>query len=375
MLLKAEILESKLLATNKAIAQLQNSATFKEYEQLITQLHTLGYKQMPDAMRKYITATIQGDSTVLPPTVNPQTNGYASLSKGILVEDIKETKIEQYNHTLYNTKTNKITGFTPTIQEDVDVVFALSVDPLAHMAPGWSPYRSFFDNPIKYSDYDGRFEVDPDFAKAYPKVTLILMNADKLYNNQPLPPDVQKALEGIDVQAVFNEKFRPALEKYSTLNNEQLQEVVTPGKGPIIASYDLDFDHLVNGKTLQNYDQNGNPLPQNLDDIKGDRKGKLIIDDDVVQVLEFELKGGNGETPGLTGFGGKSPSDKGLAKAFKSFVSTLFHEVVHYGKFKSGAGNSGADDGKNFEIETFGEDVKRTPKNNTKNSTGTEEEE
>jgi len=155
LLLKAEILESKLLATNKSIAQLQNSATFKEYEQLITQLHGLGYKQMPDAMRNYITATIKGDSAVLPPTINQQAKGYASLSKGILVEDIKQTKIEQYNHTLYNTKTNKITGFTQTTQEDVDVVFALSVDPLTAHFPWYTPYQYAGNDVVRSIDIDG----------------------------------------------------------------------------------------------------------------------------------------------------------------------------------------------------------------------------
>lgn len=156
MLLKAEILESKLLASNKTVAQLQSNATFKEYESLLTQLHALGYKQMPEDMRKYITATIQGDSTALPPIGDPQASGYASLSKGFLVEDITENKTEQYNHTLYNTKTNRITGFTPTKQEDVDVVFALSVDPLAMGYPFLSPYNFSANSPILLKDADGR---------------------------------------------------------------------------------------------------------------------------------------------------------------------------------------------------------------------------
>jgi RHS repeat-associated protein len=34
----------------------------------------------------------------------------------------------------------------------------LSLDPLAEQAPGWSPYRAFFDNPILFADPDGLFE-------------------------------------------------------------------------------------------------------------------------------------------------------------------------------------------------------------------------
>jgi RHS repeat-associated protein len=34
----------------------------------------------------------------------------------------------------------------------------LSVDPLAHVAPGWTPYRFNFDNPIKFTDPTGLLE-------------------------------------------------------------------------------------------------------------------------------------------------------------------------------------------------------------------------
>ena len=36
----------------------------------------------------------------------------------------------------------------------------MSTDPLAADAPGWTPYRAFFNNPIRYTDPDGRWEVD-----------------------------------------------------------------------------------------------------------------------------------------------------------------------------------------------------------------------
>jgi RHS repeat-associated protein len=34
----------------------------------------------------------------------------------------------------------------------------LSVDPMAHFAPGWSPFRGFFNNPLLYNDPKGLFE-------------------------------------------------------------------------------------------------------------------------------------------------------------------------------------------------------------------------
>jgi len=41
---------------------------------------------------------------------------------------------------------------------DADLSIWLSVDPLAEQAPGWSPYRAFYCNPIKFIDPTGMLE-------------------------------------------------------------------------------------------------------------------------------------------------------------------------------------------------------------------------
>lgn len=48
---------------------------------------------------------------------------------------------------------------TPSREAKV-VQMWLSVDPKAADAPGWSPYRAFFCNPIRYTDPDGQWEKD-----------------------------------------------------------------------------------------------------------------------------------------------------------------------------------------------------------------------
>jgi len=45
-------------------------------------------------------------------------------------------------------------------QYDPAIARWTSIDPLAGKAPGWTPYRFGFNNPIRYTDPDGRWEWD-----------------------------------------------------------------------------------------------------------------------------------------------------------------------------------------------------------------------
>lgn len=68
---------------------------------------------------------------------------------------------------------NEISGagnsYTTLFRElDVRLGRWWAVDPLAHQAAGWTPYRFCFDNPISYTDPDGRFETRKE-ARAYKK--------------------------------------------------------------------------------------------------------------------------------------------------------------------------------------------------------------
>lgn len=81
---------------------------------------------------------------------------------GLFDEEIRTTQLERYGNTIFDTKTKKIVAFVKSDilfnQYNFDpVVFAWSVDPMAHKMPGWSPYAAFADNPILNFDPDGAF--------------------------------------------------------------------------------------------------------------------------------------------------------------------------------------------------------------------------
>lgn len=170
MLLKAEVLEEKIVNNNKTIAQLQTNKEFKEYQHLIVTLFEKGYREMPLDMKNLIINRLQNDSIGLIltdhtpkgfQTINPKDDRYATLSWGMFDEVHEPKLIEQYGRALLNTKTKKITKFViaDTLYNNypIDpVVFAWQIDPLASKYPHMSPYAAFNDNPIWYVDLDGR---------------------------------------------------------------------------------------------------------------------------------------------------------------------------------------------------------------------------
>lgn len=164
MLLKAELLEDRVLQKNKPVIELQVDATFKEYEKLIAHLYALGYREMPTDMKNILVKGWTRDSVqfYLQNHLNNNSNETrkASLSWGLFDEDHAYKPTEQYGRTLFDTKTNKISGFAENkpLYNDYSfdpVVFAFNVDPLAAKFPGQSPYIFAGDKPIAFVDEDG----------------------------------------------------------------------------------------------------------------------------------------------------------------------------------------------------------------------------
>jgi len=173
MLLKAEVLEERIINKNKTVIQLQTDKLFKEYEKLITSLYKLGYREMPIEIKNLIISRICKDENapifIKDQTPNPfkhinsdpKDTRYATLSWG-LFDEIHETKpFEKYGRTVFDTKKQTINKFSPadTLYNNYNfdpVVFAWNPDPLASKFPWQSPYCAMDNNPILKNDPTGK---------------------------------------------------------------------------------------------------------------------------------------------------------------------------------------------------------------------------
>jgi RHS repeat-associated protein len=242
----------------------------------------------------------------------------------------------------------------------------LAVDPKYYKNPGESPFKAMYNCPIRFVDIFGEIELDPMVVKTYPKAALLLQNVDKLYRKEfdKLPEDLKKAMTGVDMSKVITDKFQQSFKVNSTLSDDQITSMLTNGEGAFVSSYDLDYvddegkQHLVNGKNHTEI-LKGNVV--NIDAQSDNDKvdGFVVLDDDLLGALEKAL-GGTADGYGLESM----DDDDDATLAVKAAVSTLFHEFTHYGRNKTGAGNSATgpdakEYGKEFEKEAYGEDVGR----------------
>ncbi|MFZ4413250.1 MAG: hypothetical protein ACOYOV_09235 [Bacteroidales bacterium] len=177
LLLNAEITENRLLASmkenkitklSKARLNSQTKVLLASYETQLSDLYTLGYREIPKDIERVILAKIQHreegvilkDKTPNPFASIKAKQRYATLSNGKFDEIHEAVDSIQYYHALLNTKTKKICRLFP-IETNNDykvdpVVFALSVDPLCDKYPSISPYAYCAWNPVMLKDPDGR---------------------------------------------------------------------------------------------------------------------------------------------------------------------------------------------------------------------------
>jgi hypothetical protein len=116
-----------------------------------------------------------------------------TLSKGEFEEFHDQTDIVEIGSVLFNTKTNKITGFIDEEKASAEIASstaAMSIDPLCEKYYWISPYAYCANNPIKFIDPDGkqmstaiRFLRDPlKFIKVI-KFALVGTGTGIIYNH------------------------------------------------------------------------------------------------------------------------------------------------------------------------------------------------
>ena len=115
-------------------------------------------------------------------------------------------------------------------------------DKFEMVAAGWTPYRFGLNNPIRYNDGEGNFEVDAATAAKYPQ----------------LKPALKIILE--ELQKPENSQKVEMLVKMGKLKNkEELFEIFTDGKGPKLSVKDIVKLTVEKKKEVQKV-QVANPL-------------------------------------------------------------------------------------------------------------------
>ena len=195
-------------------------------------------------------------------------------------------------------------------------------DPLAEKYYSVSAYNYCVNNPVMFVDPDGRFVLDERTEKKYPALAAYLRNMLNEWENK-----------SVDFKNQFYEK--------SSLSEEQVRDMLSYGKGPLIQVVDLRIkpDGTIrpapNGDILLWKNKNG--------EFRNENNGVIRLDiNNVAPVLE----------------NARTREDYLAGKLFVE--SVIYHESTHYGNALINKNRNGSfeESGKAFEISVYGEDVK-----------------
>lgn len=159
MLFKSALLEGRLTQQHQTFKQLETKREFTEYQQWITHVYDMGYREMPANVKNMLLNGWQQD-TIIHISKRLKNTRYIGLSNGLFDEEISTRRKEIFGHTEFDTQTRKITTF---LKEDAVhnqynfdlAIFGWSIDPMAQKFPNASPYNFVENNPISRVDPDG----------------------------------------------------------------------------------------------------------------------------------------------------------------------------------------------------------------------------
>ena len=168
---------------------------------------------------------------------------------------------------------------------DSDAGRFLSMDPLAHVAPSWSPYRAFYSNPIRYIDPTGMFEDDYGLDKDG-NITLLRKTDDKTDKLNALDDKGAETDKSIEVEK-------------GTLNNSRTN-TVTASNGKDYTFYQYDVTGDGSAKALFEFVADNTEVEWSLTGIgaKSGDKGKSILT--TSHIKDTEIGGGYLKAYGYT---------------------------------------------------------------------------
>ena len=205
-----------------------------------------------------------------------------------------------------------------------------SVDPLAGKAPAWTPYRFGFDNPITFTDPNGEFE--------------IAENSDTYAQQGKFSKFEEYVLNAREVWDGHTHRFREAFRHYSGMTDEQIDEMLTPGNGPIVGVADLSAysaNGITSGEEVSVIKDGKVVMVISRNAIMDECGCNILIDMSIAREYEYA----------------KGKENEELAELL--LESTLFHEAVHYGNNLNEMEVSENEMGKAFERKVYGEDINR----------------
>jgi RHS repeat-associated protein len=182
---------------------------------------------------------------------------------------------------------------------DASVGRFVGVDPKAADAPGWTPYRAFFNNPLRYIDPDGLFEIETGKIEKGDNLTAIAKQLNEKFKTNLTVDQIAKANNIKDVNKIKAGDFITLpgtdVELNFDLNSLKVSD----------ANYNVDMPGL-EWKGTSGREGYQNPESQNLKDKGPIPEGQYLVDpartqsiSDISSWDRFKGNFGGGTWPGL----------------------------------------------------------------------------